>query len=257
MITLANLTVAYDRHAAVHHISGSFTPGSMTAIVGPNGAGKSTLLKTILGEKAVASGTIDLGGVPRASIGYLPQVAEIDRTFPLSVADTVLLGAWRACGAFGQVSREMRERGRAALSTVGLDGFGARPIGALSSGQFRRVLFARLLLQDAAVIMLDEPFAAVDARTTGDLLALVDRWHGENRTIIAVLHDYDQVRAHFPRTLLLARELVAWDETSRALSPENLRRARDMSENWDDVPVLCDDEAGHAHHARDHHRHVA
>lgn len=247
MIRLKDLTIAYDRHAAVHHVSGAFTPGSMTAIVGPNGAGKSTLLKAILGEKDVASGAIDLGGLPRASVGYLPQVAEIDRAFPLSVADTVLLGAWRQSGAFGRVSREMRERGRAALATVGLDGFGARPIGALSAGQFRRVLFARLLLQDATVIMLDEPFAAVDARTTGDLLALIDRWHGEKRTVIAVLHDYDQVRAHFPQTLLLARELVAWGDTRTTLSSENLLRARAMSENWDDEAILCDDQ----------HRHVA
>ena len=222
----------------------------MTAIVGPNGAGKSTLLKAIVGEKAVAAGSIDRGGLSRTSVGYLPQVAEIDRSFPLSVADTVMLGAWRQSGAFGCVSTAMRERARDAMSSVGLDGFGARPIGSLSVGQFRRVLFARLLLQDAEIILLDEPFAAVDTRTTGDLLALIDRWHGEKRTIVAVLHDVDQVRAHFPRTLLLARELVAWDDTPRAMSAANLLRARAMSEAWNEDTTFCDD--GHAYH-----RHVA
>ena len=263
-IRLSNLTLAYERHAAVHHVSGTFAAGSMTAIVGPNGAGKSTLLKAIVGEKAAASGSVDLGGVKRAALGYLPQVAEIDRTFPLSVADTVLLGAWRQSGAFGQISKELRQRGRDALHTVGLDGFGARPIGSLSVGQFRRVLFARLLLQDPDIIMLDEPFAAVDARTTGDLLHLIDRWHGEKRTIIAVLHDFDQVRAHFPQTLLLARELIAWGDTASALSAENLLRARSMSENWDDADALCDDGHVHGpsqlphveHEAHDHHDHV-
>ena len=246
VIRLRDLTIAYDRHAAVHHVSGAFAAGSLTAIVGPNGAGKSTLLKAIVGEKAVASGTIDRGSVKRASLGYLPQVAEIDRSFPLSVADTVLLGAWRESGAFGRVSKAMRERAREALSTVGLDAFGARPIGSLSVGQFRRVLFARLLLQDADIIMLDEPFAAVDSRTTADLLQLVERWHAEKRTVIAVLHDFDQVRAHFPQTLLLARELIDWGETKTALSPENLLRARAMSEAWDDdANGLCDD--GHRH----------
>ena len=257
-IRLSNVTLAYERHAAVHHVSGSFAAGSMTAIVGPNGAGKSTLLKAIVGEKRAASGRVDLGGVKRAALGYLPQVAEIDRTFPLSVADTVMLGAWRQSGAFGQVPKDLRQRGRDALHTVGLDGFAARPIGSLSVGQFRRVLFARLLLQDPDIILLDEPFAAVDARTTGDLLRLIDRWHGENRTIIAVLHDFDQVRAHFPRTLLLARELIAWGDTESALSPANLLRARSMSENWDEADALCDD--GHAPHAEhdapDHHDHV-
>jgi zinc/manganese transport system ATP-binding protein len=241
-IRIKDLTVAYERHAAVHHVSGTFEPGSMTAIVGPNGAGKSTLLKALVGEKA-----IDRGGLPLASVGYLPQVAEIDRSFPLSVADTVLLGAWRQSGAFGKISREMRERGRAALVSVGLDGFGPRPIGALSSGQFRRVLFARLLLQDADVIILDEPFAAIDTRTTEDLIRLLEGWHKQSRTIIAVLHDFEQVRAHFPQTLLIARELVAWGDTATAMSAENLLRARAMSENWDDAPEFCDDA----------HRHVA
>ncbi|MGD0633414.1 MAG: ABC transporter ATP-binding protein [Beijerinckiaceae bacterium] len=246
-IRLQDLTVAYDRHAAVHHVSGVFEPGSMTAIVGPNGAGKSTLLKALLGEKAIASGSVDWGGLPLSAVGYLPQVAEIDRSFPLSVGDTVLLGAWRQSGAFGRISREMRERGRAALASVGLDGFGPRPIGALSSGQFRRVLFARLMLQDAEVIILDEPFAAIDARTTEDLLALLEGWHKRSRTIIAVLHDFEQVRAHFPQTLLIARELIAWGDTPNVMSAENLLRARAMSQNWDDVQEICDDA----------HRHVA
>ena len=246
-ISLKNLTVAYDRHAAVHHVSGTFAPGSMTAIVGPNGAGKSTLLKALIGEKAIASGAIDRGGLALASVGYLPQVAEIDRTFPLSVADIVLLGAWRQGGAFGRVSRASRERGREALATVGLDGFDARPIGSLSAGQFRRVLFARLLLQDAEVILLDEPFAAIDTRTTDDLLRLIALWHKQSRTVIAVLHDFDQVRAHFPQTLLIARELIAWGDTASAMSAENLLRARAMSENWDEAPEFC----------HDSHRHIA
>lgn len=246
-IALRDVTIAYDRHAAVHHVSGRFAPGSMTAVVGPNGAGKSTLLKAIVGETRIASGAIDLEGVERATIGYLPQVAEIDRSFPISVADTVLLGAWRRSGAFRRVPDDLRARGREALATVGLDGFGHRPVGALSAGQFRRVLFARLLLQDSDVIILDEPFAAIDARTTGDLLSLVERWHAGRRTIIAVLHDFDQVRAHFPQALLLAREAIAWGDTRNVLSAENLQRARAMSENWDDGAELCDDR----------HRHVA
>ena len=246
-IRLHDLTVAYDRHAAVHHVSGTFAAGSTTAIVGPNGAGKSTLLKALIGEKAIASGSIDRGGLSPAAVGYLPQVADIDRSFPLSVADIVLLGAWRQSGAFGRVSRAMREAARGALASVGLDGFGARAIGSLSAGQFRRVLFARLLLQDADVILLDEPFAAIDTRTTGDLLDLIDGWRRQSRTVIAVLHDFDQVRAHFPQTLLMARELIAWGETGATMSAENLLRARAMSEAWDEASDVCDGS----------HRHVA
>ena len=97
----------------------------------------------------------------------------------------------------------------------------------------QRALFARLLLQDAPVILLDEPFTAIDERTTLDLLELVARWHGEKRTILAVLHDFELVRRHFPSTLLLAREPVAWGETADVLSAANLLRARRMVEAFD------------------------
>jgi len=239
-ISLDNVTIAYDRHAAVHHLQGSFEPGSLTAIAGPNGAGKSTLLKALMGALPVASGKIDRGGLAVSDIGYLPQAADIDRSFPLSVADTVLLGAWHETGAFGAVSAETASRARRAMATVGLEGFERRRIGTLSAGQFQRVLFARLLLQDAKIILLDEPFTAIDARTSQDLLAVIHRWHADHRTVIAVLHDFEQIRAHFPRTLLLAREVIAWDRTDIAMSDENLLRARAMAEHWDETSPLCD-----------------
>jgi zinc/manganese transport system ATP-binding protein len=234
-ITLRDLTLAYDRHRAVHRLAGRFEAGSLTAIVGPNGAGKSTLLKAIVGALAPASGSIDRAGLRRRDLGYLPQAAEIDRSFPLTVADTVILGAWRWTGALRGVTRATGQKAQAALAAVGLAGFERRPVGALSAGQFQRVLFARLLLQDATVILLDEPFTAIDARTTRDLLDLVCRWHGEGRTVITVLHDFEQVRMHFPEALLLAREPIAWGPTETVLSPANLLRARSMAECWENV----------------------
>ncbi len=238
IITLRNLTVAYDRHPAVHHISGTVERGSLTAIAGPNGAGKSTLLKAIMGELRPAEGAVE-HTLARTDFGYLPQAADINRRFPMSVLDTVLLGAWRNSGAFGAVSREDRNRARLALQTVGLEGFEKRHIGALSAGQFQRVLFARLLLQDAKVILLDEPFTAIDARTTRDLIDIIHNWHSDGRTVIAVLHDFDQVRSHFPQTLLIAREMVSWGQTEEALSPANLLKARAMAERWDDNAEVC------------------
>jgi zinc/manganese transport system ATP-binding protein len=101
-----------------------------------------------------------------------------------------------------------------------------RPIENLSVGEFQRALFARLLLQDAPLILLDEPFVALDERTTDDLLRLVVYWHQSGRTVIAVLHDFDQVRQHFPTALLLARSCIAWGDTAAVLSAENLNRAR-------------------------------
>jgi zinc/manganese transport system ATP-binding protein len=238
VLRLDDVTVAYERHPAVHHVSGVFAPGSLTAIAGPNGAGKSTLLKALMGELPLSGGSIDRGGVTARDFGYLPQAVAIDRHFPMTVADTVMLGAWRDTGAFGGVSAAAAQ-GRQALAAVGLEGFERRPIGALSAGQFQRVLFARLLLQDARIIILDEPFTAIDARTTSDLLGVVQSWHADGRTVIAVLHDFDQVRAHFPQTLLMARKTIAWGSTAEALSPANLSRARAMAEKWDEAAPVC------------------
>jgi zinc/manganese transport system ATP-binding protein len=246
-IALRDLTVAYDRHPAVHHLTGSFAPGSLTAIVGPNGAGKSTLLKAIVGALRPAAGTVELNGLLRSELAYLPQQAEIDRTFPITVADTVVMGAWTRIGIGGGVGRVVAARAHQALAAVGLDGFGRRPVGSLSAGQFQRVLFARMLLQDARVVLLDEPFTAIDAKTTRDLLDLVVRWHRrEGRTIIAVLHDFDQIRAHFPQALLLARELIAWGDTHRVLTSGNLLSARTMAESWNEDAPLCDRTPGAA-----------
>jgi zinc/manganese transport system ATP-binding protein len=239
LIRLENVTITYERHPAVHHVSGAFQAGSLTAIAGPNGAGKSTLLKAIMGELRPAQGAIDRGPFKRTDFGYLPQAAEINRKFPISVADTVMLGAWRNAGAFGRISANDMRLAREALDAVGLRGFEARHIGSLSAGQFQRVLFARLLLQDARVILLDEPFTAIDQRTTRDLLDIILRWNSDGRTVIAVLHDFDQVRSHFPETLLLARELVGWGATNEVTSAENLIKARAMAERWDENAEAC------------------
>jgi len=238
-IRFDNVTVAYNRHPALHHVSGSFAPGSLTAIAGPNGAGKSTLLKALMGELPLAAGSIDRGGLALRDFGYLPQAAEIDRHFPLTVADTVMLGAWRRIGAFAGSTPSDAAKARQALAAVGLEGFERRPIGSLSAGEFQRVLFARLLLQDARAIILDEPFTAIDARTTRDLLQIIRRWHQDGRTVIAVLHDFDRIHAHFPQTLLLAREAIDWGPTETALTMGNLRRARAMEENWDENASVC------------------
>ena len=252
LVTLTNLTVSYQRHPALHHLSGSVQRGSLTAVVGPNGAGKSTLLKSILGLLTVQGGSTD-GRIPpiavlptRQQVAYLPQVAEIERSFPIDVLDCVLLGLWGSTGAWGAVSHAMLSRAQAALGAVGLDGFGQRGLGSLSSGQWQRVLFARLLVQDAELILLDEPFNAVDTQTSAVLLALVQQWHRQQRTVVAVLHDDTMVRQHFPTALLLARELIAWGPTAEVLTEPNWQRARAMCEAWDDQAALCPIDQGAA-----------
>jgi zinc/manganese transport system ATP-binding protein len=237
-----NVTLGYDRHPAVHHLDGEVDAGALVAVVGPNGAGKSTLFKGIVGTLKPLAGRIERGEFSAQEIGYLPQAAEIDRSFPINVYDLVAMGLWRRTGLFGGIGGKAREAIERALAAVGLTGFEDRAIATLSGGQMQRMLFARLLLQDARVIVLDEPFNAVDAKTSADLFDLVQRWHGEERTVLTAMHDIDFVRAHFPETLLLAREPVAWGRTSSVLTPENLLMARRMCEAFDEHASECVEE---------------
>ena len=238
-IKFRNVTLGYERHPAVHHLNGDVASGALLAVIGPNGAGKSTLFRGLAGILKPLSGAIDLGGVDQRDIAYLPQTADIDRSFPISVLDFVGSGLWRSTGLFGGIGGKAREKILAAIAAVGLNGFENRAIGTLSGGQMQRMLFARVLLQDARLIVLDEPFNAIDAKTSTDLLALVKRWHAEGRTVLAALHDLDMVRANFPETLLLARGPVAWGPTAQALTPENLLVAMKMCEAFDDRAAAC------------------
>jgi zinc/manganese transport system ATP-binding protein len=223
-IELRDLTVRYGKRLALENLTGIFAAGSLTAVVGPNGAGKSTLLKALAGIVRTRRGAITALS-DRRRVAYLPQQTALDRGFPITVSEFVALGGWRRFGAFRSAPRDIAEQVAEAIAAIGLDGLTGRQIADLSVGQFQRALFARILMQDADVLLLDEPFAAIDERTSEDLLQLLRRWHDVGRTIIAVLHDLVQVRAHFPMTLLLARRSVGWGETASVLTPENLARA--------------------------------
>ena len=214
-VLLRDVTVRYGRRVALEAVSGEFASGSLTAVVGANGAGKSTLLAAIAGVVRPAAGVVSRAA---RRLAYLPQLAALDRDYPLSVAELITLGGWREFGAFRSPGIALRARAAAAAETVGLAARLARPIGELSAGELQRALFARLMLQDAAVILLDEPFAAVDAQSMSMLLDQMMRWHREGRTVIAVLHDLDLVRSRFPSTLVLARRCLAWGRTEAALS---------------------------------------
>jgi zinc/manganese transport system ATP-binding protein len=236
MLRVQNLTLAYDGRMAVQGLQGTLESGSLTAVVGPNGAGKSTLLNAMVGQLRPVTGSIERDP-PQLRIGYLPQQADMDRHFPITVFELVALGAWHALGTTKKVNERVRSNTLSALQEVGLEGFAARRLGTLSVGQMQRALFARVLLMDAPLILLDEPFNAIDTRTTQDLIRVIRRWHAERRTVVAVLHDLEQVRQEFPCCLLLARQLIGWGATSEVLSPQNLARARHIAENWDDTPA--------------------
>ncbi len=233
-IIFSDLTLGYNSHPAVHHLNGVVAKGSLTAVVGANGSGKSTLMKGIVGVLKPMAGACKVA--PGVRLAYLPQQSELDRSFPARVVDLVSLGLWPRRGLLGRHRPEDREAVAKALSAVGLEGFEKRPIDTLSGGQLQRALFARVLVQDA------------------DLIALIKRWHGERRTIMVVVHDLDLVRQHFPEALLLARQPVAWGDARSTLAPENLLRARQFHEAWDDKAPWCAPGEDHGHdHAHGHH----
>lgn len=264
-VTFRDLTLGYHSHPAVHHLSGAVRRGSLTAVVGANGSGKSSLMKGIVGLLSPMAGSCRVGAAAR--IAYLAQRSEIDRSFPAPVRDLVSLGLWQRRGMLGRFRKEDRQAVADAIAAVGLKGFEERALDTLSGGQMQRALFARVLVQDADLILLDEPFNAIDSRTVADLIGLIERWHAEGRTILVVVHDLDLVRRHFPDTLILARRLVGWGRTAEVLTPTNLQRAREFHEAWDETAPWCapteEDHHGHTHdvvphsHGNRHHHHAS
>jgi len=209
-ITLDHVDLRHGARVIVSGLSGCFAPGSLTALIGSNGAGKTTLLRALAGLHPLSAGRIDRGGLQPRDIALLAQGSHLDRSFPITCGEVVALAATRL-GPFRAVDAGRRAAAGAALARVGLAGLEHRQIQALSAGQFQRVLFARTIVQEASLILLDEPFTAVDAATTRLLLSVIEDWHKQSRTVIAVLHDMDIVRRHFPRMLALGGGTGLWD----------------------------------------------
>ena len=238
-IRLTDVTLGYDRHPAVHHVSASIEKGEMLAVVGPNGGGKSTLLKSIVNRLKPLSGQVT---VSDDNIAFLPQLNALDLSFPITVFDVVGTGLAREAGMFSSWSAEQRRRINQSLDSVGMADFHSQAVGALSGGQIQRVLFARVLVQQAPLVVLDEPFSALDGATTEEMVGLLHGINKSGTTVIAVLHDMRLVRKHFPRALMLARELIAHGDTHEVFVPENILKSQHMPESFNDVAQVCQHE---------------
>lgn len=200
----------------LHNINLTFPKGTFTAIIGPNGAGKSTLLKMCAGVLKPSQGSVNLkSGIKRA---YLPQHNQLDRHFPISVRDVLAMGFWPKIGLYSRLTQADKSRLLKALAMVGLEGLEESPISVLSGGQFQRLLFARLWLQEADLLILDEPFSAVDQPTTEDLLALLQNWVLEGKTIITVIHQLPLAEHYIPQSILLNRSVIAQGLSKEILS---------------------------------------
>ncbi len=232
-IDIQNLSVSYPNNRVIEGLTCHFEAPELWAIAGPNGAGKSTLLKALLELQKNNGGKIAFHGFCPCDIAYLAQQNQLDRQFPLTVGDTIAMGLFREVGIFRKYTPEQRDKMQAALEQVGLGSFAKTPLRALSGGQFQRVLFARLILQDAPVIFLDEPFTGVDGRTIDDLMKLLQFWVKEGRLVIAVLHGVDLVQDYFPKTLLIARGFYMAGPTEEVMTKENMKLAVSASRQWE------------------------
>ncbi|WP_434583365.1 metal ABC transporter ATP-binding protein [Klebsiella sp. R390] len=216
MIELDHLVAGYDDLAITPALSGTIAAGSLTAIVGLNGCGKSTLLKTLAGFIPPVSGRLSWT-TSRPVIGWLAQRHALESQFPLTVQDVVSQGTWPHLSLLRGIRGEFRRRIGAALERVGLDAMAKTPIEALSGGQFQRMLFARVIVQQAPLVMLDEPFTGIDESTSRELMALILEMHQQGQTVLAVLHDNQRVADYFPETLLLESQRARWGTTDAVL----------------------------------------
>lgn len=233
VISFKNVSVAYKNHLALENINGDLLRGGSYSLLGPNGGGKSTLLKVIMGLIRLKKGSIKYHGIQRRDIAFLPQLSEVDRSFPLTVRDVVALGHCPSVGFFKSISNELQAQVSDALDKMGLGDYGDRALHTLSGGQFQRMLFARVSLQKASVIMLDEPFTGIDSYTMDDLLRILGEWNKAGKTLIVVSHDLDVVRTHFQETILLARRIISWGKTKEVVTLESLAKANHMARRWD------------------------
>lgn len=198
-LILNDLAIGYPNHLVMAGIGGTIGAGSSVALIGQNGAGKSTLLRTLAGEQSPVSGSCvwDAPVKRHRSLAWLSQRPGLRPDAPLTVRELTAMGLWARLGLFGRACRHDQDKIDQALDRVGLSDLENQQVSTLSGGQLQRALFARLSVQDCGLILLDEPFSAVDAASQAKLLEVIQHWVREGRTIIAAIHDLDCAR-HFP-----------------------------------------------------------
>ena len=222
VLEIRNLALGFPELTLFRGLSMDIERGSTLAVLGANGSGKSTFVKMLLGLQDPLAGKLTWPAGPPREIGYLAQMTEFDRRFPIRVRDLAAMGAWKGFGLRGRLDRATQARVDAALSAAGILDIADLSLHTLSGGQLQRALFARVIMQDAPLILLDEPFAAVDQSTEAHLLALIDRWRDEGRAVVLVVHDLSSVLDHCDNALLLGNGEAAHGTVDTVLTPDRL-----------------------------------
>lgn len=233
-ISVSHLSVEYDNDTVLNSISCDVRANKLTAIIGPNGAGKSTLLKALLGLIPIASGRVEFKGMPlkkfRKRISYVPQRAQIDWSFPATVFDVVAMGLYSELGLLRRFSAKHASRVEQVLSDVGMYDLANRHISKLSGGQQQRVFLARAIVQNAELILLDEPFAGIDAQSEAVIIEILKQQRDMGKSIVAVHHDLSTVHDYFDDVVLLNRSVISSGSIANAFTKKNIEKTYGMAE---------------------------
>ncbi|MDZ4782318.1 MAG: metal ABC transporter ATP-binding protein [Planctomycetia bacterium] len=225
-IEVSHLTVSYGPTPALLDVSVSIAQGTLVGVIGPNGSGKSTLIKSILGFLKPDFGTVRIFGQPadeaKGRVAYVPQRGSVDWDFPITVREVAMMGRYGHIPWWRDATREDRRIADEALDMVRMGDFRERQIGQLSGGQQQRVFMARAMAQGAEILLLDEPFAGVDAATERAILDVLDRTKAAGRTLVVVHHDLATAAEYFDALVLLKQRLYAYGPPEAVLEPELL-----------------------------------
>lgn len=229
MLEVKNLSVSYGENHVFSNVDVSFSPGKITGIIGPNGAGKSTLVKGMLELIRVQQGTTTYNGKPlhqqKKKVAYVEQRKDLDTSFPINVFELVLTGTYGSLGLFRTPGKKEREKVQAALEQVGLTDFSYRQIGQLSGGQLQRSFVARAIVQEAEVIILDEPFVGIDLQSETAIMEILKKWKAAGKIILVIHHDLNKVYQYFDDLVIMNHGIVAAGPTSEVYQPQYMEKA--------------------------------
>jgi len=225
-IEVEHLTVSYNARPALLDVSVNIEADQLVGIIGPNGAGKSTFIKAVLGFVRPDLGTVRIGGTnaqnAKGQVAYVPQRGAVDWDFPITVKEVALMGRYQQIPWYSSPRKEDGETAIEALKMVRMEEFADRQIGELSGGQQQRVFMARALAQGSNILLLDEPFAGVDAATERAILEVLDRAKRSGKTLVVVHHDLSTAAEYFDKLLLIKQRLYAYGEPAAVLQEDLL-----------------------------------
>ncbi|RDB31854.1 metal ABC transporter ATP-binding protein [Candidatus Similichlamydia laticola] len=230
---VSHVSYTYEEVPVLRDISLSVEGGSLVGILGPNGAGKSSFLKCAVDILRPQVGSFSFWGKSFREqsnrIAYIPQRASVDWTFPITVSEVVQMGALPRLGLWGSFQEKDQRDLEQCLKAVGLLDLAHRQIGCLSGGQQQKTFLARALMQQPDLLLLDEPFAGIDAAAAADIMAILRGLVASGKTILLVHHDLMVVSKFFDSLLLLNRHLIAYGKVEDVFTTEKLSQAYGQS----------------------------